>query len=139
LGRLIHQRVDIVAQFALQSASNNGGWGIFSRVEPRPSYFVYQMYRQFGGQLIYSTSGVPDVSIYCAIREDGKLTVLIINLKSDQIEVPLSWEGRSQAHTEYWLFDVSHQATQMDPFEMNNGGSVILPPESISLFIFSDR
>jgi hypothetical protein len=139
LGRLIHQRVEIAAQFALQSASDNGGWGIFSRVEPRPSFYVYQMYKFFGNNLIYSASGVSDVSIYSSIRDDGDLAVLIINLSSELSEAPLSWTGRDEAAAEHWLFDVTHPATQIEPVNLSNGDSVTLPAESISLFIFSER
>lgn len=137
LGRMIRQRVEIVAQFALQSSSDNGGWGIFSRVEARPSYYVYRMFQLFGLQLVDSASGISDVSIYSALSDDGKLTVLIINLKSEQFEAPFSWRGRAEAEAEYWLFDESHQAEPLNPLQLQNGGSISLPPESISLLIFS--
>jgi hypothetical protein len=138
LGRMIRQRVDIVAQFALQSSSDNGGWGIFSRVEARPSYYVYRMYQQFGAQLVYSASGIPDVSIYSSVREDGKLSVLVINLTSKEAQVPFIWEGRASAESEYWLFDSTHQAEQQEHVTLTNGDRSTLPPESISLFIFTD-
>ncbi len=137
LGRMISQQVQIVAQFAIQSSSDNGGWGLFSRVEPRPSYYVYRMYQLFGDQLIASVSALPEVSIYAAAREDGKLTVMVINLKSEQVQAQFSLNGINRAMAEVWLFDADHPAQQIDSVQLNDGGLVTLPPQSISLFIFS--
>lgn len=137
LGRLIRQQVEIVAQFAIQSSSDNGGWGLFSRVEARPGYYVYRIYQHFGQELVYSASGIPDVSIYSALREDGRLAVLIVNLRSAPVEAQLNWAGRDRAAAEVWLFDESHQAERMPDVELTNGDLLSLSPESISLYIFS--
>jgi hypothetical protein len=136
LAKMIRHQVEIVAQFAIQSSSDNGGWGIFSRVDPRPSYYVYRLFSLLGNQLVSSDSGIPDVSITAAQREDGKLTLLIINLRSEEIQVPLSWKGKADTSAEYWLFDATHAAEQMDVLQLHNGGFVSLPAESISVFIF---
>jgi hypothetical protein len=48
LGRMIKNQVDIVNYFSLQSHPSIGGYGLFSRSEPRPTYNVYQIYQQFG-------------------------------------------------------------------------------------------
>jgi hypothetical protein len=48
LGRMIKNQVDIVNYFSLQSHPSIGGYGLFSRSEPRPTYTVYQIYQQLG-------------------------------------------------------------------------------------------
>jgi len=136
LGRLIRQDVEIVAQFALQSASDNGGWGLFSRVEPRPSYYVYRMYQQFGSQLVYASSGVDSVSVYAAVRRDGELSVLIINLGLAERRIPLVVNGRSIQQADYWLFDENHNAEQMSPLVVESGDAFSLPAQSISVLVF---
>jgi hypothetical protein len=130
--------VEIVAQFAIQSSSDNGGWGIFSRVDPRPSYYVYRMFQLLGDQLVYSESGIPDVSITSALRKDGRLTLLIVNLRSEEVQIPVSWKGKADSSAEYWLFDEDHSAEQMDSFQLHNSGVISLPTESVSVLIFSN-
>jgi hypothetical protein len=137
IGRMIRQQVEIAAQFALQSASDNGGWGIFSRVEPRPSFYVYQMYSRFGNELVYSTSGIPNVSIYSAL-DGNQLTVLVINVSSENVAAPLFWEGSTTAKAELWRFDPSNSATSMGILEIGNGQVLSFPAESMSLFVFQD-
>ena len=63
LGRVIRQRVDIVAHFVLQTSTGAGGWGLLARRDVRPTYYVYQMYKHFGQELVYASSDDPDVSI----------------------------------------------------------------------------
>jgi hypothetical protein len=138
LAKMVRQQVEIVAQFAIQSSSDNGGWGIFSRVDPRPSYYVYRMFKLLGNQLVYSESGIPFVSITSALREDGKLTLLIVNLRSEEVQVPLTWKGKADVSAEYWLFDEDNSAKQMDVLQLHNSGVISLPAESISVLIFSN-
>jgi hypothetical protein len=138
LGHLIRQNIEIAAQFALQSSSANGGWGLFSRVDPRPSYYVYRMYAQFGNQLVYSASGVDKVSVYAALRGDGSLTVMIINLNSAEQAVPLEWQGDFSGQAEEWLFDLDHSADDLGAVHLENGGELLLPPESILLFLLAN-
>jgi len=138
LAKMVRQQVEIVAQFAIQSSSDNGGWGIFSRVDPRPSYYVYRMFKLLGNQLVYSESGIPFVSITSALREDGKLTLLIVNLQSEDVQVPLTWKGKADVSAEYWLFDEDNSAKQMDVLQLHNSGVISLPAESISVLIFSN-
>lgn len=137
LGRLIKQDVEIVAQFALQSASDNGGWGLFSRVEPRPSYYVYRMYQQFGNQRVYAASGIEGVSIYAAENNGGRLSILIINLNSEEQLVPLEWTGAFSGEAQEWLFDPAHNAEELGAVALENGATIALPAESMSLFLLT--
>lgn len=137
LGRAISSDVEIVAQFALQSASDNGGWGLFSRTEARPSYYVYRMYQLFGDELVHAASGVEDVSVYAAKTKDNQLAILVINLREEDLSVPILVTGGYAGDAEIWLFDSEHSAEQISSTSIVSGSEVFLPAESISVFVLS--
>jgi hypothetical protein len=131
LGRLIRQKVDIVAQFALAS-----DWGIVGFDAPRPIYYDYMMYQRFGVELVRSASDDPLVSVYAAKRADGTLTVMIVNLGSTATTKPLTIIGGTTADSaETWLFDASHNAEQVAKTPLASGDNVTLPPESMTLLV----
>ena len=131
LGRLIGQKVDIVAQFALA-----GDWGILGLDAPHPIYYDYLMYQRFGTELVRSASDDPLVSVYAARRADGTLTIMIVNLGSTAATKPLTVVGGTTADSaETWLFDAAHNAEQVAETPLAPGGSVTLPPESMTLLV----
>lgn len=137
LGRMIQQDVEIVAHFALQSPTSMGGWGLLARYEVRPTYYVYQIYQRFGSELVDTFSDDPDVSIYAAKRDDGTLTVVLVNLAAEAKEKPLQLDNFTPSgQTEIWLFDVDHLAEHTGTQALTNGQKISLPPQSISLYIF---
>lgn len=137
LGRMIQQGVDIVAYFLLQCQTSQGGYGLLARFEVRPTYYVYQMYKQFGDELVYASSDDTDVSIYAARRQDGALTVMIINLGPEEKRKPLYLENVTPTGpAEVWLFDTDHQAEQVGSETIADGTEIVLPPQSISLYVF---
>ncbi|HEX8682930.1 MAG TPA: glycoside hydrolase family 44 protein [Ardenticatenaceae bacterium] len=135
LGRLIRQRVEMVAHFALQ-APRGSGWGMLSRYEVRPLYYVYRMYQQFGTDLVYASSDDPDLSIYAARREDGALTVMVVNLAPEEKTKPLRIGNFAMTEpAELWLFDEEHPAEQMGTQSITNGDTLTFPPQSVSLYV----
>ncbi len=131
LGRLIRQKVAIVAQFALGS-----DWGIVGRDAVHPIYYDYVMYQRFGVELVRSASDDPLVAVYAAKRADGTLTVMIVNLGSTAATKPLTVIGGTTADSaETWLFDASHNAEKVAETPLAPGGSVTLPPESMTLLV----
>jgi len=138
LGRLIRQRVDIVAHFALQSSTGAGGWGLLARYEVRPTYYVYQIYQRFGNELVHASSDDPDVPIYAALRNDGALTLVVINLGPEGRANPLLLDNiEITAQAEVWLFDADHQAEKIGEQRVASGDEITLPAQSISLYVFS--
>lgn len=136
LGRLIRQGVDIVAYFLLQCKTGQGGWGLLARFEVRPTYYVYQMYKHFGDELLYASSDDPDVSIYAARRQDGALTLMLVNLGPEEKHKPLRLENVTPTGpAEIWLFDVDHPAEQLGTQTIADGAEIALPPQSISLYV----
>jgi hypothetical protein len=136
LGRLIRQRVDIVAYFALQTPPSVGGFGLIGSSELRPTYYVYQIYQRFGSELLYASSDDPDVSITAALREDGALTLVIVNLGPEEKTKPLQLNGfKPKGAAEVWLFDAEHQAEQIGEQAIADGSQIAVPAQSISLYV----
>jgi hypothetical protein len=133
LGRLIRQRVEIVAHFALHSNNSIGGWGLLGRSEVRPAYYVYQIYQRFGSELVYSSSDDPDLSIYAALRGDGTLTLVVINLGPEECTYPLRVEGSAAGKAQVWRFDADHAAERVDDQVLD--AEVTLPGQSMTLYV----
>ncbi|MGB8212065.1 MAG: glycoside hydrolase family 44 protein [Anaerolineales bacterium] len=135
LGRLIQQNVFMVNQFVL--ADRSGGLGLIYNSTVRPMYYVFQMYSHFGNEQVYAVSGTPDVSVYAAKRADGTLTVMVINLADSAQKVPLSIQGNMPTSADVWSFDATHNAVDLGQQPFANGGEVVLPAQSITLYAIS--
>ena len=135
LGRLVRQRVEIVAHFSLHSNNSIGGWGLLGRSDVRPAYYVYQIYQRFGSQLIHASSDDPDLSIYAALRDDGALTLVVINLGSEERTYPLHLDGFAAGEAEVWRFDADHRAERVGTWMVTD--KVTLPAQSITLYVIS--
>ncbi len=57
--------VDILTYFTLQSGPTVGGYGLFDSYNARPSYYTYQMYRNFGDRLVFAASDTPAALDLC--------------------------------------------------------------------------
>ena len=86
-----------------------------------------------GSELVYSSSDDPDLSIYTARRNDGALTMMIINLSLEEQAKALRIADQSSVKGEAWLFDPTHNAENIGDVELS--GEVKFPPQSITLFI----
>ncbi|MGD1993437.1 MAG: hypothetical protein PVI59_09610 [Anaerolineae bacterium] len=133
LGRLIRQRVEIVAHFTLHSNNSIGGWGLLGRSEIRPAYHVYQLYQRFGSELVYASSDEADLSIYAALRDDGALTLVAINLGPEERTYPLRVEGFATNEAQIWRLDALHAAEQIGAQILD--GEITLPGQSMTLYL----
>ncbi len=133
LGRMIRERVQMVAYFALESSGSLGAYGLLDRYAARPTYAVYPLYKQFGSELLGSASSDPDVSITASRRADGALTVMLVNLADDDKLTTLNLNGFSPHQRS--TFDKLHPdvATQSD---FGTDGLFTLPAQSATLLIF---
>jgi hypothetical protein len=108
--------------------------GILARYEMRPTYYVYQMFKLFGTEKLHADSGLEDVSIFAAEREDGTVTLMIVN-RGAAVTTPLKIEGIDGVTTgELTLFDAEHQVENMGEVALDE---LTLPAQSISLYTFS--
>jgi hypothetical protein len=132
LGRLIRQRVTIAAYWDFQRRHQS--WGLIGGDSVRPTYYTFQMYKQFGTEALMTASTIPDVNVYAARREDGSLTVMVVNMTLEPATAPLTLNGFTPgAEAEVWRFDPEHNAELLgtEPFT----GEVTLLGQSLTLFI----
>jgi hypothetical protein len=133
LGRLIFNQVDIVNYFSLQSHPSIGGYGIFSRSEPRPVYYTYQMYQKFGENLVFSGCDNEQVGVYAALDREGALSVMMINLGSTEISMPVVIEGKERTIRDLWRLDRDHMAEELGINSITNLEIFTLPGQSVTL------
>ena len=136
-GQLMMQDVFMVNHWMLTSKGGQGGWGLIGPSELRPSYHVYQLYRQFGDELVHAASGVEDVSVFAAARPDGTLTIIINNLADTEKQATLQVQGAVPAQAELWRLDQTQSPESASLFTFPTDGLLTLPAQSISLFIIS--
>ena len=135
LGRLILERVDMVAHFLLVSGAESG-FGILQRYGPRPAYYTYQMYKQFGDQLHFAATDDPLVTVYAASRADGAMTVLLINLKDEEVTKPLHIAGLADGTAANSVrFDQEHDAEADGTIVLGATTDITLSPESMTLLV----
>lgn len=136
-GRLMRQNLFMVNHWMLTSQGGQGGWGIIGRGELRPSYYVFQLYRKFGTELVHAESGVADVSAYAAKREDGALTVMVVNL-ADEVKVA-SFHIQDEAFSQavLWRLDMENVPEGETAVAIPTETPLSLPPQSVSLFILN--
>lgn len=135
LGHLIRNQVDIVAYWDLQGSSNRG-WGIIGSYNVRPTYYTYMMYTHFGTELLTADSTAEYVSIYAARRDDGALTLMIVNLNDDTVETNLDLgEFAIGGPAEIWRFDQDHQAEQLDSQSITAQSTLSLPGQSLTVYV----
>ncbi|MBN2385401.1 MAG: hypothetical protein JXB85_00145 [Anaerolineales bacterium] len=137
LGRLIDEGVFMVNQWVLTSTSSQGGLGMIYTTGPRPIYYVYQMYQYFGTRRVYAASAIAEVSIYAALRADGALTVMVVNLSDSEQRLPLQVSGWTPAEAEVWLFDASHNAEGLGLQPLPADGLLVLPGQSLTLYVIA--
>ena len=139
LGRLIRNQVEIVTVWDIQGVGPRC-YGLLTRDGVRPVYYTYMMYTHFGTELLAAESANPDISIYAAQREDGALTLMIVNWATEAQTETLSIEGFSASgDAEVWLFDAApgapHNAEQIDSETVNDGTEIMLQAQSVTVYV----
>lgn len=136
LGRMIKNGVFMANQWALTAKGGFGGLGLISQDDVFPSYYTYQMYKQFGNELVYSSSDDPDLSIYAARRADGALTLLVINLSQENKTKALRIGAQPSLQAETWLFDATHKAESTGALDLSE--PLTFPPQSMTLCVIQE-
>jgi hypothetical protein len=136
LGRLIRQQVDIVAFFSLQSSSQVGAYGLLERYDVRPVYYVYPIYKEFGRTLLYASSDQPGLSIYASRRDDGAVTLVLVNLSMDERQANLKFDNLTPGSTaEIWQLDPTLDYKKVGEMGLKNEQAVLLPGQSVSFYL----
>lgn len=135
-GQIAGADIEIVGYFNFQSSDRLGGHGLLGRYEVRPSYYAYQLYTQFGTQVVSATHD-GDVRAYAALREDGALTVMLINWADEDNAVALDisgFEGTS-ADAEITAYDATTDGLATRAAAFSPDMSLTLTPLSINLIV----
>lgn len=133
LGRLINNEMDMVNHFVL--SGTRAGLAMLGRTEARPIYYVYQLYQQFGDELLFSTSDESYVSVVASMRDDGAVTVMVTNRDAPEATVPLEIVGvDTTTASEVWRLEDGVWAENLGAMDV--GSSITLPGKSMTLFVF---
>jgi hypothetical protein len=128
----------MVGQFVLSQAPGGGELGLFARDDPRPIYYVYPMYHRFGTQLVESSTDKGLVSIYAAKRDDGALTLMVINRNGVEQTMAVQLNGfKPSGAAEVYRLDETHKAEKIEAQKIEDGAAVTVPPYSMTLYILS--
>jgi hypothetical protein len=133
LGKLGQQNVFMVNQWVVSQPTT--GLGLFMKSTIRPTLYTFFLYKHFGNERVYASSDFEYVNIYAARREDGALSVIIINLNDEQKNLPLSIDGMRFESAEVWRLDEAHQAEQIDSVAIGQYTDLTLPAWSATLYI----
>lgn len=144
LGRMIRQRVEIGAHFALQSGTSQGAWGLLDRFAVRPQYYVYPFMTHFGRELVAATvdEGQQNVTAYAALNDDGALTLLIVNRGEEPVDLFLRLAGHPGGEAEYYRLDAERVAAGtvadvVGTTMVEDGIGLSVVPLSATLYVLS--
>jgi len=145
IGRFIRHGEPVVAQYAFQMRDSRGGWGLLERTRVRPQYYVYQLYRHFGDELVYAAADDPNLMVVAARRSgDGALTLMAINLGDAAVERPLRLAGHAGGTAAVYRIDdtnltnlpaVPDGREVLPPLDLADGATLTLPPRSATLYV----
>lgn len=117
LGRMITNDVAMVNYFSLQSNNSTGGYGLFGRTEPRPTYYVYKIFQEFGDTLVFSGCDSKNLSLYSAMDEGENLDLILINMSAENISHALVIEGEERSLVSATIFE---QETLLQSADIEN-------------------
>jgi hypothetical protein len=135
LGQLAQSDVFMVNQWVI--SQRNGGLGLLYGDDIRPTFYVFPLYKHFGSERRFASSGVVDVDVFAAARKDGTLTVMVINLSDVDKTVTLQIKGKQPASAQVWRLDKDHNAADLGMQSLSADGLLSLPAQSATLYVFS--
>lgn len=136
LGQMLADDVQISVIHNFQSSDRLGGHGLLGRYEVRPAYYAYQLYKQFGTQVI-SAAHDGDVRAYAALREDGALTVMLINWADAESAAAMDITGfdTAGAEAEITMYDATADGLVTSTVAFSPDNSLTLTPLSLNLIV----
>jgi len=93
LGHLLMDDPYMVSYFELQTPTSRGAWGLLGSYTLNPTYYVYQLYKQFGSQVIMTESPIEHVNVFGALTDEGALTLIAVNFTDSDITAPIRING----------------------------------------------
>jgi hypothetical protein len=132
LGRLLQDNPFIIAYFNFQSLPALGGWGLLAKDTVRPTYYVYQLYKRFGDEMVATDSGIEYLSIFGALRDDGALTLIAVNRGDEAISASIQINGFDGDVIETRLLTADVLAEVVDD-PLLDGDTLTMPAQSAAL------
>ena len=136
LGRMIVNDVAIVNYFSLQSNNSIGGYGLFARSEPRPTYYVYQIFQEMGEELVFAGCDDPGLRVYASKNEGGGLTAILINMNEEPISNALTLIGEQVNLTAAQRLDEQELYHELKLADFEDFANMSFPQYSITLLKF---
>ncbi len=116
--------------------AHNDGTTLLGRSEPSPTYYVYQLFQQFGNEKLFADSGLDEVSIFAAQQDDGTVTLIVVNRGDADVVVPLKVANYATSTGSMTAtlhrFDSEHNAENLGEVSISE---LELPGQSISLYV----
>jgi len=86
--------------------------------------------------LVSASTDNADVSIFASKRDDGALTLMLINRSPNEATRRLQLIGFTpQSVAEVWRFDETHNAEKIGSQKIEDGASITVPPYSMTLLV----
>jgi len=104
---------------------------LIGRSEVRPTYYVYQLYQRFGTDQVYASSDDSYVTTTAALREDGTLTIMLVNLTDSPVTRPIQVGDAPPSDANVWLLDADHMGENLGVQPI--GDTITLPAQSVTL------
>ena len=140
LGRLVRGRAEIVTQFCL-GAIQSQGIGMFGPVSydpsPLPIFEVYRLYHLFGTTLVHASSDDDHLPIVAAKRDDGALTIVVINHAAQARQAPIALGGMQPGVAQVWSFAEDHKLEQRPDADLR--AAVTFEPRSATLLVLPGK
>jgi hypothetical protein len=137
LSRLIAADVVMVHQFCLGAISGQG-IGLFGPVSynsgPLPIAEVYRMFRLFGQTRIHADHGATGLHMVAARRDDGALTVVVVNTQAREVTVPFSMANSDHTQAQVWRFGVDTRFGEVGQYSLAD--PLTVPAETATLLVF---
>lgn len=133
LGKLGRQDVFMVNQWVVSQPTT--GLGLFMGGTIRPTLYTFTLYKHFGNEQVYASSDLEYINIYAAWREDGALSIIIINLNDEQKNAPLRIDGMRFEAAEAWRLDATHQAAPIGSIPIGQDTILSLPAWSATIYV----
>jgi alpha-L-arabinofuranosidase len=133
LGKMVQEKAFMINHWVL--SQRGSGHGLISGYDIRPTYYTFLMYKHFGLQQVHTSSGIPDVNVYAALRDDGNLTIMVVNLSDAEQHFTMQIEGKIPANAQVLLLDSTHNAEDLGQQNWPEDGILTLPAQSVTLYI----
>jgi hypothetical protein len=139
LSRMIVQDVEVVTYFSLQSNANIGSYGLFERYGIRPTYYVYQIFKEMGMTRVYANSNDAEVTLLASRCDDGDLTVLLVNRSMVSKQLPLKIEDiETLVNIKAVLLTEEILAEEVPAENFVEQSAIRLPAQSVFQLTYSD-